>query len=46
MKLLQLERIKKSELVLFLSRFYSFHNKKFKCFYFCDLDKFGDYAGD
>jgi len=46
MKLLQLERIRKSELVLLLSRFFSFHNTKFKCFYFRDLDKFGDYASD
>jgi hypothetical protein len=46
MRLLQLARIGKSGLVLLLSRFYSFHNTKFKCSCFHDMDKFGDYASD
>jgi hypothetical protein len=46
MRLLQLGRIKKSKLVLLLSKFCSFHNTKFKCSCFHDLDKFGDCASD
>jgi hypothetical protein len=41
-RLLQFGRIKKSELVLLLNKFCSFHSTKFKCCCFHDLDKFGD----
>jgi hypothetical protein len=44
MRLLQLGRIRKFKLVLLLSEFCSFHNTKFKCSCFHDLDKFGDCA--
>jgi hypothetical protein len=46
MRLLQLGRIRKFKLVLLLSEFCSFHNTKFKCSCFHDLDKFGDCASD
>lgn len=40
-RLLQLGRIRKSKLVLPLTRLCSSHNPSFKCSYFHDLDKFG-----
>ncbi len=40
-RLLQLGRIRKSKLVLPLTKLCSSHNPSFKCSYFHDLDKFG-----
>jgi len=43
-RLLQLGNIRKSRLGLLLSKFWYFHNKRFKCSCFHDLNKFSDCA--